>query len=155
MLLDGVDVDDVGVGERGGELGLAHEAFAERRLHRELGREDLDRDLAVEGEVLGEEDGAHAAAAELAGDLVPPLHRLLEQPLEWVGQRQMVDGRWKVKGALRVLGAEELTLNDEGGRRVVVGAPLPSPIFHLPFDHFLILCPRSTFAWYARSPCPV
>ena len=43
-----VDVDDVGVAEVGGGLGLAAEALDEVGVDRELGEQDLDRDLAVE-----------------------------------------------------------------------------------------------------------
>jgi hypothetical protein len=53
-----------------GDLDLAQEPVrAEER--RELGVQDLEGDRAVVLEVLGETDGGHAAAAQLALDLVP------------------------------------------------------------------------------------
>ncbi len=49
------------------ELRLADEALGERGVvERERGRKDLERDLDLEGLVLGEVNGADAAAAELA-----------------------------------------------------------------------------------------
>jgi hypothetical protein len=53
------------VPERGGELDLAAEAV---RAHvgRQLGREQLDDDLAAEAGLLRHEHAAHGAAAQLA-----------------------------------------------------------------------------------------
>src|SRR5574338_526802 len=50
--------------------GLVHEPAQDRRVARELGVQDLDRDLAVDQPVLGEEHAAHAAGRERAHDLV-------------------------------------------------------------------------------------
>ena len=55
--------------EPGGELDLAEEALGAERGG-ELGMEHLERDRAVVPEVLGQVDGGHAAAAELALDAV-------------------------------------------------------------------------------------
>jgi hypothetical protein len=60
-----MDRDDVRVREPGGRARLAQEALA-RLDRREVRREHLDRDVAVELYVAREEDDAHAAAAELA-----------------------------------------------------------------------------------------
>jgi hypothetical protein len=57
--------------ERGGELGLADEPLAEPLVLRELGREYLERDLALQADVLGEVDRAHPPAAEGRLDPVP------------------------------------------------------------------------------------
>ena len=54
----------------GGVLDLAEEALGAED-GRELGAEDLEGDLAVVLQVVGQVDGGHAAAAELALDRVP------------------------------------------------------------------------------------
>jgi hypothetical protein len=59
------------VAEVGGRLGLAAEALDEVGVDGELGEQDLDRDLAVEQEVLREEHVGHAAAPDAFVDLVP------------------------------------------------------------------------------------
>ena len=58
--------------ERGSELGLADEPLPEPIVIGDLGREHLERDLALQSHVLGQIDGAHAAATEQALDPVPP-----------------------------------------------------------------------------------
>ena len=65
-----VDRDDVRVVDRGDRLRLADEALAEVGAAAELGRERLQRRLALEQQVLGLVDEAHAAAPEQAGDAV-------------------------------------------------------------------------------------
>jgi len=65
-LLDRVDRDDVRVVERSDGLGLALEALPALRVRCHARREDLQRDLAVQARVLGLEDLAHAADADLA-----------------------------------------------------------------------------------------
>ncbi len=69
-LLDRVDVDDVGVIERRQRPSLAPEPLEAFLTAREVGRQHLQRHLAAELRVLGEIDLAHAALAELGGDLV-------------------------------------------------------------------------------------
>ncbi len=59
-----VDRDDRRVVERGGEARLAQEALAEAHVPGELGREELERDGAVEREVARAIDDAHSTAAE-------------------------------------------------------------------------------------------
>ena len=66
-----VDRDDVRVVDRGDRLRLADEPFAELLAAAEVGREGLQRRLALEQLVLGLVDEAHAAAAEQPGDPVP------------------------------------------------------------------------------------
>jgi hypothetical protein len=61
---------------RGGR-DLALEPFA-RHASREVGREDLEDDLPVEGRLGGEEDPRHPAAAELPLDAIGLAQRLLE-----------------------------------------------------------------------------
>ena len=56
--------------ERGGELGLGDEAAAEVGILRQLVVEHLERDGAVERQVGGAVDDAHAAAADAAVDAV-------------------------------------------------------------------------------------
>jgi hypothetical protein len=59
-----VDRDDVRMLERGGEARLAQEPLAERYVLRQLRREQLQRDVAIEGEVARAVDDAHSAAAK-------------------------------------------------------------------------------------------
>ena len=56
--------------ERGREARLAQEALAERAIVGELGRDQLQRDGAVERELGRPVDDAHAAAADDAVDPV-------------------------------------------------------------------------------------
>src|SRR4051794_4176190 len=60
--------------EPGGDLDLGEEPL-DTEHGAELGAQDLERDLAVVLEVGGEEDGRHAAGAELAFDAVALLER--------------------------------------------------------------------------------
>ena len=65
----------------GRELDLALEPLdVDRGAH--LGRQDLDDDLAAEPDLLGEEDAAHAAAAQLLQDAVLVADRGLKPFLE-------------------------------------------------------------------------
>ena len=69
-----VDRDDVRMLDRGRQPRLAQEALAERHVVGELRGEQLQRDVAVEREVVGAVDDAHAAAADqrldpIAGEL--------------------------------------------------------------------------------------
>ena len=73
------DRDDVRVREPGGVLRLAAEALDELLVVRVPLVEDLDRDAPPERLVLGEVDGRHAAGAELAHDLVPPVEEGVDQ----------------------------------------------------------------------------
>jgi hypothetical protein len=65
---------DVAVLKLRGGFGLLEEARGEHRVGGDLGLEDLDRDDAAEELVAGLEDGAHAALAEEAHDLVVFAH---------------------------------------------------------------------------------
>jgi hypothetical protein len=69
-LVDRVDVDDVGVVERGGGLGFAKEARADLASERELRRQDLDRDVPLEPPISRAVDDAHPAASDLGLELV-------------------------------------------------------------------------------------
>jgi hypothetical protein len=60
---------DMRVVEAGGQLDLAEEALGADRGGK-VGAEDLERDLTVVAEVLGQEDDGHPALAELALDPV-------------------------------------------------------------------------------------
>ena len=64
LVVDVIDLHDVGVVEprRGARLGL--EPRDEDRVLRQLGRQHLERDLAVEADLVGAVDLAHAALAE-------------------------------------------------------------------------------------------
>ena len=65
-----VDRDDVRVAQRAGDARLAQEALGERRVGRVERAELLERDEAVEVGLAGEVHHRHAAAADLAEDLV-------------------------------------------------------------------------------------
>ena len=60
--------------QRGGHPRLAQEALPERHVLGQLRREQLQRDVAVEREIVGAVDDAHPAAADqrldpIAGEL--------------------------------------------------------------------------------------
>ena len=65
-----VDLHDVVMHELPGRIRLAHEPPHERRAGRQSRRENLQRHVAAERGLGGEEDRAHAALAELALELV-------------------------------------------------------------------------------------
>ena len=65
-LADAMDRDDVRMREAGGRARLAQEPLARLGGAREVRRQHLDGDVAVELHVAREVDDAHAAAAELA-----------------------------------------------------------------------------------------
>jgi hypothetical protein len=67
-----IDRDDVGVVDRRGDLRLAHEALPDRLVLEQPGRDDLQGDGAVERELRGPVDDAHAATA---GHRVDPVAR--------------------------------------------------------------------------------
>jgi hypothetical protein len=64
VFADGVDLDDVGVVDAGGRLGLAAEPLQGAGVGGQLRLEQFDRDLAAQRPLLGEEDLAHAALAD-------------------------------------------------------------------------------------------
>jgi hypothetical protein len=77
-----VDGADVGMVERRGEAGLALEPLEGIGIGQKVGREHLDRDLAVQPEILRPVHRAHSSRAELVeypvvGDPLPD-HR--EEP---------------------------------------------------------------------------
>ena len=65
-----VDRRDAGVVDRGGELGLPQEALTETLVPGEIGGEQLQGDLALEAQILGQVDVAHPAPAEQGLDPV-------------------------------------------------------------------------------------
>ncbi len=78
-LLDGVNRDDVGVGEPGGGARLLEEAVAEFEARREVARQQFDGDQAVQRHVARQQHDAHAAPAQLALDRVSAGEHLLER----------------------------------------------------------------------------
>ena len=62
--------------EKAESLGELHERMGS--VHRQLRMQDLERDRAVVLDVLGEEHGRHAAAPDLAEQLVSPSQPRLE-----------------------------------------------------------------------------
>ena len=69
-VLDAVDAGDVGVGQRGEDLGLAVEALEALGVLGEALGKDLEGHVAAELGVLGAPDLAHPALAQLRGHLV-------------------------------------------------------------------------------------
>ena len=84
---DGMDGDDMGVGQPGGRLGLAGEPLADVLLKGELGRQHLDGDPALEPLVARPVDHAHPATPDLALDGIGIPERLGE------ARRQRLIGR--------------------------------------------------------------
>ena len=70
VLADVVDGADVGMVERRGDAGLALKPIQRFRIAREIGRQELQRDLAAQAHVFGTIDHAHAAGAEPLENLV-------------------------------------------------------------------------------------
>ena len=70
VLADVVDRADVRMVQRRGGAGLALEALQRLPGRGELGRQELERDLAAQPRVLGLVDDAHAAAADPVEDAV-------------------------------------------------------------------------------------
>ena len=68
--VDGVDVDDVRMVELGSRLGLAEKARLDLAAERELRRQDLDGDRALQASIFRPVDDAHSATADLAVQLV-------------------------------------------------------------------------------------
>ena len=68
--LDRVQGHDAGVVQRGDRSGFLLEAGEAVSIAREVGRQDLDGDVAAEAGVAGEVDLPHASRAELAADFV-------------------------------------------------------------------------------------
>ena len=69
VLADGEDRDDVGVMELGGGVGLALEALAGLSRQAEAGGQDLEGNAAIQRDLPGLVDDAHAAATDLADEL--------------------------------------------------------------------------------------
>jgi hypothetical protein len=117
--LDAVDRDDVGVVELGGGLRLLLEALDDVRVLGDVGRQDLDGHLPVQGQVLGEEHRAHAALAEHALELV----LALDQALQAVHQAFDLPAGGRVGAASRLIrAAREAELAIVGQRRVALNA---------------------------------
>ena len=89
-----VDVDDVGVAEVGGRLGLAAEALDEVGVDGELGEQHLDRHLAVEQQVAGEEHVGHTAAPDPLVDLVAVVDETVASPLLLTGSACLAPSWW-------------------------------------------------------------
>ncbi len=70
LLMQAVDRGDVGVVQRGQQLGLAFEAGQPLGAVGEDLREQFDRDVAVERRVGGAPDRTHPALTDLLGQLV-------------------------------------------------------------------------------------
>ncbi len=69
-----VDGHDVRVVDRGGQLRLPQEPAPARRVLAQCGRQQLERDAALESRILGQVDDARSAPAEQRPDPVPGEH---------------------------------------------------------------------------------
>ena len=87
------DVDDVGVSHQRGGAGLLQEATDDVGLHGLVGVEDLDGELAADGDVLGEVDGGHAAVAEVLEDAVAVRDHGADRVVEAQGSGGQAVGR--------------------------------------------------------------
>jgi hypothetical protein len=70
VVTDVVDDDDIGMAELGSRAGLSLEALDELLVEGELGREDLDGHVAIEGRLEGAVDHGHAPTSQLFDDLI-------------------------------------------------------------------------------------
>ena len=78
FLAEGQERHDVGVRKLGRSARLAPETFAHFGGLRAVGRENLDRNEAIEGGLACEVDGAHAAASEQTLDVERIIDRRLK-----------------------------------------------------------------------------
>ena len=117
---DAMDRDDVRMREPGGRARLAQESLARLGGAREVRRQHLDGDVAVELHVAREVDDAHAAAAELALEGVLAGERGLEVEEFGVGMRH----DFTLQSALRKVNRARAALFARGaGARPSRGGP--------------------------------
>jgi hypothetical protein len=98
------DLDDAGVADRAGDAGLAEEQRAGLGRVRQLGRQPLDGDRAIDHHVARQVHRGHAAGAQLAVDLVAAeafLGRRLDGALAPRRTRPHVDARRPAPGRRR------------------------------------------------------
>ena len=124
---DAVDGDDVGVIERGGDLGLALEALGGVGAVGELQRQDLERDGAVELDFVGEVDERHAAAAEELVDLELAAQVALQGALQLFGHGRL--GRLVGDEGAAAVGAHDRVTGDVAG--VAAGADHACKLRHM------------------------
>ena len=131
MLVDVKDLDDIRVAEPGGRLGLGQETDGGFRGCEVAGEQHLERDGSIELELAGLEHHAHAAAPDLAQDLVSGHQgRDQGQPRLVAGDRTprqlfrdsiSLDGRARKCGVLRLLAQRGLPAGFAGGRLSISG----------------------------------
>ena len=92
-LVDRVDRNDVRMGESRRGARLAHEPVAQLRVRGELGRQQLDRDGAIETHLAREIHHAHSAATELALERVSAGDGFLKREKECVDCARHLDLR--------------------------------------------------------------
>ena len=115
-----VDRHDAGVLELAADLGLLDEAAGHVGVAAEVVAKDLDGDVAAEVVVVALEDGAHAAAADLAVDAVAGRGAVLGR--DAVGQcDRLAGGRVLERGIHRRADRGGDGLRSPGGRRRLVG----------------------------------
>src|SRR5207302_1688530 len=104
--------DHIGVFDPRREASLTHQPVAERRVPGQLGRDHLQRDVAVEGDLLGEVNDAHPAAPHDLQDPVPPdvptdqvalQHVLPFRRFESEDGRIVLIGGWGGEGTVRLV----------------------------------------------------
>ncbi len=79
LLVDRVDVDDVRVVELRGHLGLAQEPGLDFAAERQFGWQYFDGDRALQTPIFGAIDDPHAAAPDLAVQLIMGTERALDE----------------------------------------------------------------------------
>ncbi len=79
VFLDGVDRDDIGMGERRRRAGLPLESLGGPLARKQGGKHDLDGHLAIQGEVVRQVDHRHATATQLREDFIVPDGRIAER----------------------------------------------------------------------------
>ena len=115
VIVHGHDVIVAGPRER---RRLTHEALAQLHEHRDVAADDLDGDLAIEVDLVGEVDRAHAALAQAREDAVPAIdHRTfgegcgIRSQIEHRGRRsiQAREGRGNVRNGAHATDCPEMT----------------------------------------------
>ena len=79
---DVIDADDVGMPESRGELRLAPEAFQDAGIGRQVRVQDLDRHVALQGQIARAIHTAEPTGADLFQQLVVVAERAPQSPLE-------------------------------------------------------------------------
>jgi hypothetical protein len=86
VFLDRVNRNDVGMHQLRSGASLAQESFANGRIGREMGRQQFDRDLSLQGDVTREENYSHSPAAEFPVERITAGDCRLQCEEFWISQ---------------------------------------------------------------------